>query len=199
MPALSWAVVEHPVGRIGRVMGETGWTTSYPHLHSQRHPPCRRCNQCIVSGCWCRAHQSVSQAAASPAQSKSVPCFDGDPLTQTRLLLCPLRSVVPFPRLGPRDSTGDETHRPGRSNSARFPGAGHAGRTRRKRSSTTYSSCWPATTRPGRGATEIDHPRHLMPARQPGKQALAWPKFHRGGPGFAHIRRPFSRQDERRD
>lgn len=143
-------------------------------------------HNCIVSGFsflpGVQACQSVAAASLLPQGA--------DPLIHTRrLLLCPLRSVVPFPRLEPRDFNWRRPNppAPGRSNSARLPGcrAYRQGKLDTLGTIVNMSfSCWPATTPPHRGATEIDHHRHLVPARQPGKtKQPPWPILFAASPG----------------
>lgn len=157
-------------------------------------------HNCIVSGFRFLPGVSVSRRRRQSASPRG-----DDPLIQTRrLLLCTLRSVVPFPRLGPpRFQLGTpKTHPPQvRSNSARLPGcrAYRQGKLDTPGTIVDMSfSCWPAATPPHRGATEIDHHRDLVPARQPGEaKQPAWPVSFVMGRALAHIRRPFSRRDGR--
>jgi hypothetical protein len=131
-------------------------------------------------------HSTVSQVRQAQFQRR--PTSNADTslgLSITQRCSLPQRS----PRFGtPRYKLETEPTCPARFQFGPFPPrrgrqnwqTGHAG----KIVNMTFS-CWRGhLTVPHRGATEIDHYRDLVPARQPGQQAH----------GLSHSR-PFSRQD----
>lgn len=84
-------------------------------------------------------HRDSSVASAVPSVSSQWCRSRGRPTNADTSLALPITQRSSLPQIGaPRFKLGTNTHRPGRSNSARFPVAGQAGRirwTRRKRSS----------------------------------------------------------------
>lgn len=184
VPAVAWAAVKQQprslVGSAGR--GQRVWTTSYPqYAIANVIPPCRFVHHCLVSGFFPLPSVSVSQFAAMPVRppvQASAQFAKGDPLIADTSLALPITQRCSLPQIGPpRDSTGDETHRPARSNSARFPAARQVHRTRRKGSSMFP----PLAGRPLHVRTEVP-PRSISiaiscPPGSPGNKHFARPMF----------------------
>lgn len=117
---------------------------------------------------------SVSVTAAIlPSQGR--PSFEGDPLIADTSLALAITQRCSLPQIGPPRFNWRRNPPPRQIEFGPFPGCKAGTPDTQERIVNMSSSCWPAITRPHRGATEIDHHRDLMPTRQPGKQALAWP------------------------
>lgn len=145
--------------------------------NSQRHPalPFRA----PLSRKWLfPTAERVSQPVrcnASPAPSSSqCPVCEGRP-TNRRHVSCfaHYAALFPSPDWAPARFNWRRNPPPRQIEFGPFPGCEAGTPDTQERIVNVSSSCWPAITRPHRGATEIDQHRDLVPARQPGKQALA--------------------------